>query len=216
GTGLASACHLVPLGSRAAAGVALVMVEPTAVTREGRISPGDMGIWSDDHIAPLARIARFVSSQGAVPGLQLAHAGRKGSCEPPWKGGAVLRGPGSGGWPIVAPSPIPFREGDPVPTPLDEAGLDRGLAPLPAAPPPPPRGGGRPPPRAGGGGGPRGPPPPLGAGPPPRPGGGLPRPGGPRGPRLPAARVPLAFEQPPHRPVRRQPGEPDAAAAQGQ
>jgi 2,4-dienoyl-CoA reductase-like NADH-dependent reductase (Old Yellow Enzyme family) len=122
--GLASDWHLVHLGSRAVGGVSLVVVEATAVTREGRISPGDLGIWADEHVEPLARIARFVSSQGAVPGIQLAHAGRKGSCEPPWKGGAVLRGPVSGGWPVVAPSPIPFREGDPVPTALDEAGLD--------------------------------------------------------------------------------------------
>jgi 2,4-dienoyl-CoA reductase-like NADH-dependent reductase (Old Yellow Enzyme family) len=79
--GLANDWHLVHLGSRAAGGVGLVMVEATAVTRDGRISPGDMGIWSDAHIEPLARIARFVESQGAVPGIQIAHAGRKASCE---------------------------------------------------------------------------------------------------------------------------------------
>jgi 2,4-dienoyl-CoA reductase-like NADH-dependent reductase (Old Yellow Enzyme family) len=122
--GLASDWHLVHLGSRAVGGVALVMVEATAVTRDGRISPGDMGIWGDQHIEPLARIARFVHSQGAVAGIQLAHAGRKASCEPPWKGGASLKTPEAGGWPVVGPSPIPFNEGDPVPIPLDEAGIE--------------------------------------------------------------------------------------------
>ena len=76
--GQANDWHLVHLGSRAAGGVALVMVEATAVTRDGRISPGDMGIWSDEHIEPLARIARFVRSQGAVPGIQLAPRGSQG------------------------------------------------------------------------------------------------------------------------------------------
>ena len=89
--GMASDWHLVHLGSRAAGGVALVMVEATAVTRDGRISPGDMGIWSDRHIEPLARIARFVHSQGAVAGIQLAHAGRKASCQQPWLGGAAIK-----------------------------------------------------------------------------------------------------------------------------
>ena len=122
--GLANDWHLVHLGSRAVGGVALVLVEATAVTRDGRISPGDMGIWSDDHIEPLARIARFVHSQGAVAGIQLAHAGRKASCDPPVKGGASLKTPEVGGWTVVGPSPIPFNEGDPIPVPLDEAGIE--------------------------------------------------------------------------------------------
>lgn len=122
--GLANDWHLVHLGSRAAGGVGLVVVEATAVTADGRITPGDMGIWTDKHIEPLARIARFVTSQGAVPGIQLAHAGRKASCEPPWLGGAVIRSPESGGWPVVGPSPIPFHDGDPVPIELDKAGID--------------------------------------------------------------------------------------------
>jgi 2,4-dienoyl-CoA reductase-like NADH-dependent reductase (Old Yellow Enzyme family) len=122
--GQASDWHLVHLGSRAVGGAALIVVEATAVTRDGRISAGDMGIWGDQHIEPLARIARFVHSQGAVAGIQLAHAGRKASCEPPWKGGASLKTPDVGGWPVVGPSPIPFNEGDPVPRPLDEAGID--------------------------------------------------------------------------------------------
>ncbi len=122
--GLANDWHLVHLGSRASGGVALVMVEATAITPEGRISPGDMGIWDDRHIEPLARIARFVDSQGAVPGIQLAHAGRKASCDLPWKGGARLKTPAEGAWTVVAPSPIPFSEGDPLPVALDEAGID--------------------------------------------------------------------------------------------
>ena len=122
--GMANDWHLVHLGSRAAGGVSLVMVEATAVTRDGRISPGDMGIWSDEHIEPLARIARFVESQGAVPSIQLAHAGRKASCDVPWRGGAPLA-PEDGGWrPVYGPSPIQFDERSPVPTPLDTSGID--------------------------------------------------------------------------------------------
>jgi 2,4-dienoyl-CoA reductase-like NADH-dependent reductase (Old Yellow Enzyme family) len=131
--GLASDWHLVHLGSRAVGGVALVMVEATAVTRDGRISAGDMGIWGEQHVEPLARIARFVHSQGAIAGIQLAHAGRKASCEPPWKGGASLKTPAAGGWTVVGPSPIPFNDGDPVPVPLDEAGIDGIVAAFEAA-----------------------------------------------------------------------------------
>ncbi len=122
--GMANDWHLVHLGSRAAGGVALVMVEATAVVPEGRITPGDMGIWDERHVEPLARIARFVQSQGAVAGIQLAHAGRKASCDLPWKGGARLKTQAEGGWTVVAPSPIPFSEGDPVPVPLNDAGID--------------------------------------------------------------------------------------------
>jgi 2,4-dienoyl-CoA reductase-like NADH-dependent reductase (Old Yellow Enzyme family) len=130
--GLASDWHLVHLGSRAVGGVALVMVEATAVTPEGRITPGDMGIWCEQHVEPLARIVRFVHAQGAVAGIQLAHAGRKASCDSPWKGGAVLA-PEAGGWAVVAPSPVPFNEGDPPPMPLDEAGIDALVAAFEAA-----------------------------------------------------------------------------------
>jgi 2,4-dienoyl-CoA reductase-like NADH-dependent reductase (Old Yellow Enzyme family) len=121
--GFVSDWHLVHLGSRAAGGVGLVFVEATAVTPDGRITPGDTGIWSDDHVEPLARIVRFVKSQGAAAAIQLAHAGRKASCDVPWRGGARLL-PERGGWPVVAPSLIPFNEGDPPPIELDHAGLD--------------------------------------------------------------------------------------------
>ena len=131
--GMASDWHLVHLGSRAAGGIGLVMVEATAVTREGRITPGDMGIWDDRHIEPLARIVRFVKSQGAVVGIQLAHAGRKASCDLPWKGGKSLKTPREGGWPVIGPSPIPFAEGDPVPVALVEAGIDGVVAAFDAA-----------------------------------------------------------------------------------
>src|SRR5438477_9197235 len=116
--GLANDWHLVHLGSRAVGGTALNFVEATAVTRDGRISPADMGIWGDEHVEPLARIARFVHSQGTVAGIQLAHAGRKASCEAPWKGGASLKTAAAGGWQVVGPSAVPFNEGDPVPVPL--------------------------------------------------------------------------------------------------
>ena len=122
--GFADDWHLVHLGSRAVGGAGLVMVEATAVTKDGRITPGDMGLWDDEHIAPLARIAAFLKRQGAVPGIQLAHAGRKASCDVPWKGGARLKTPVEGGWPVVGPSPFPFNEGDPPPVPLDTAGID--------------------------------------------------------------------------------------------
>jgi 2,4-dienoyl-CoA reductase-like NADH-dependent reductase (Old Yellow Enzyme family) len=131
--GFANDWHLVHLGSRAAGGAALVMVEATAVTRDGRITPGDMGIWDDRHVEPLARIATFVHSQGAVAGIQLAHAGRKASCDVPWKGGARLKTPDVGGWPVVAPSPVAFNEGDPLPHPLDSAGIDATVAAFEAA-----------------------------------------------------------------------------------
>ena len=122
--GFANDFHLVHLGSRAIGGVGLVMVEATAVTAEGRISPGDMGIWKDDHIEPLARIARFVEVQGAVSGIQLAHAGRKASCDVPWMGGNSLKTAAEGGWPVIGPSPLPFDAGDPIPAPLSEADIE--------------------------------------------------------------------------------------------
>jgi len=120
--GMANGWHLVQLGSRAAGGVSLVMVEATAVTPDGRISPGDLGIWTDAHAEPLARIARFIRFQGAAAGIRLAHAGRKASHDLPWHGGAALK-PGQGGSNVIAPSSIPFDDADPPPVALDEAGI---------------------------------------------------------------------------------------------
>jgi 2,4-dienoyl-CoA reductase-like NADH-dependent reductase (Old Yellow Enzyme family) len=131
--GLANDWHLVHLGSRAVGGAALVMVEATAVSRDGRISPGDMGIWSDAHVEPLARIARFVAAQGAVAGIQLAHAGRKASTDLPWKGGRGLLTPEAGGWTVVAPSPLPFSDSYPRPVALDEEGIAAVVADFAAA-----------------------------------------------------------------------------------
>jgi 2,4-dienoyl-CoA reductase (NADPH2) len=131
--GLADDWHLVHLGSRAVGGAGLVIVEATAVTRDGRITPGDMGIWDDRHIEPLARIARFLHREGAVAGIQLAHAGRKASCDLPWKGGARLKTPEQGGWPVVGPSPDPFHEGDLPSRELDEAGIEAIVAAFLAA-----------------------------------------------------------------------------------
>lgn len=112
--GLANSWHLVHLGSRAVGGAGLVMVEATAVSPEGRISPNDCGLWSDSHVAAFAPITSFITEQGAVPGVQLAHAGRKGSCAVPWQGGAPLDGT-AGGWQPLAPSAIPFDTGHPQP-----------------------------------------------------------------------------------------------------
>ena len=106
--------HVVHLGSRAVGGAGLLFVEATAVTAQGRITPGDMGIWDDRHIEPLARIASFLHRVGAVAGIQLAHAGRKASCRAPWEGGTRLNAD-EGGWDVVAPSAIPFRDTDPPP-----------------------------------------------------------------------------------------------------
>ena len=118
--GFAGDWHLVHLGSRAVGGAAAVIGEAAAVEPRGRISPNDLGIWKDEHIGGLARIARFVKQQGAVPGIHLAHAGRKASTEPPWKGGSAIP-PEAGGWQTVAPSAIPFRPSDPVPAELNTA-----------------------------------------------------------------------------------------------
>jgi len=117
--------HFVHLGARAVGGAGLVMVEATAVAPEGRITPGCLGLWSGKHIEPLARIAQFVKAHGAVAGIQIAHAGRKASAEVPWRGGAHLTDD-QGGWPILAPSAIPFG-GDltKVPRAMTEADIAR-------------------------------------------------------------------------------------------
>ncbi len=115
--GFANDWHLVHLGSRAVGGAGLVIQEATAVSPEGRISYADLGIWSDEHIAPLKRINSFIHEHGAVAGIQLAHAGRKASTERPWVGNSQIT-EGENSWQPVAPSAIPFRESDIAPHPL--------------------------------------------------------------------------------------------------
>jgi 2,4-dienoyl-CoA reductase-like NADH-dependent reductase (Old Yellow Enzyme family) len=118
--GFANDWHLVHLGSRAVGGAALVFTEAAGVTAEGRISPQDLGVYDDRHVEGLERIVRFVQSQGAAAGIQLAHAGRKASTARPWEGGrAVL--PADGGWEPVGPTGVPFTEGYPVPRALTTA-----------------------------------------------------------------------------------------------
>jgi 2,4-dienoyl-CoA reductase-like NADH-dependent reductase (Old Yellow Enzyme family) len=123
--GFANDWHLVHLGSRAVGGAGLIFTEAAAVTAEGRISPADLGIWKDEHIAPLRRITDFLHGQGAHAGIQLAHAGRKASTQVPWLGeGAVA--PDAGGWAeVFAPSAIPFAPNYPQPRELDAAGIAR-------------------------------------------------------------------------------------------
>jgi 2,4-dienoyl-CoA reductase-like NADH-dependent reductase (Old Yellow Enzyme family) len=121
--GFANDWHMVHLGSRAVGGAALVMTEAAAVQPWGRISPADLGIWRDDHIPMLARIFRFIEDHGAVPAMQLAHAGRKASTAAPWDGGGRVDEP-EGGWrPIFAPSAIPFSSSSITPESLDEHGI---------------------------------------------------------------------------------------------
>jgi len=105
--GIPNDWHLVHLGSRAVGGAGLVMAEATAVSPEGQISPNDLGIWNNKQLDAFGKIASFISSQGAVPGIQLAHAGRKASMSAPWLGDKLL-GTSNGGWETLAPSPIPF------------------------------------------------------------------------------------------------------------
>lgn len=113
--GFVNRWHLVHLGSRAVGGAALVFTEATAVSPEGRISPSDLGIYRDEHVAGLREIVDFIHEQGAVAGIQLAHAGFKASTAPPWEGGGPV-GPEHGGWTdVVAPSAVPFRDGWIVP-----------------------------------------------------------------------------------------------------
>lgn len=121
--GFANDWHLVHLGSRAQGGAGLVSMEAAAVTPEGRISPDDLGVWKDEHITNLSRIAEFVHSQGARAGMQLAHAGRKASTSSGFKPGPALVAPENGGWQPVGPSAIAFSPDYAVPTPLDLAGI---------------------------------------------------------------------------------------------
>jgi 2,4-dienoyl-CoA reductase-like NADH-dependent reductase (Old Yellow Enzyme family) len=119
--GLPTDWHLVHLGSRAVGGAGLVIVEATAVSPIGRISPGDSGIWSDAHAQAFKRITRFISEQGAVCGVQLAHAGRKASTELPWAGGGPLK---SGAWQTIGPSEILFDANYPPPREMSATEID--------------------------------------------------------------------------------------------
>lgn len=121
--GMPNDWHLVHLGSRAVGGAGLVIQEATAVLPEGRISPSDLGIWSDRHAEALGRIASFVKGQGAAAGIQIAHAGRKASTNLPWLGGKYVPSD-RGGWQPVAPSPVPFGPCCPIPRELSEAEIE--------------------------------------------------------------------------------------------
>jgi 2,4-dienoyl-CoA reductase-like NADH-dependent reductase (Old Yellow Enzyme family) len=124
--GFAGDWHLVHLGSRAAGGAGLVMTEATAVSPEGRISIDDLGIWKDDHIPGLQQITRFILQQGAVPGVQLAHAGRKSSRTSPWKGDRLLTEE-EGGWKTLGPSAVPFSGSYDTPLELSGEGIAKVL-----------------------------------------------------------------------------------------
>ncbi|MFC5282177.1 NADPH dehydrogenase NamA [Pedobacter alpinus] len=116
--GFADDWHLVHLGSRAVGGAGLIFTEAAAVSPEGRITPHDLGIWSDEHILQLKRITQFIDKQGAVAGIQLAHAGRKASHSEPWKGSDLILPEEENGWKRVAPSAISFKEGSLLPEEL--------------------------------------------------------------------------------------------------
>jgi 2,4-dienoyl-CoA reductase-like NADH-dependent reductase (Old Yellow Enzyme family) len=125
--GHATDWHLVHLGGLATGGAGVVCVEATAVVPEGRISPHDLGLWDDAHIPALRRITDFLTAQGAVPAIQLAHAGRKASTHRPWEGNGTVP-PDQGGWTPVAPSALRYSDRYPEVTALDPAGIDRVVA----------------------------------------------------------------------------------------
>ena len=130
--GLPDHWHLVHLGSRAVGGAGAVIAEATAVSAQGRISPGDTGLWNEAQLAAWQPIVAFIAAQGAVPGVQLAHAGRKASAQRPWEGGGSLAA-AQGAWTTVAPSAVPFDAGWHVPLALDAAGIRQVLADFRAA-----------------------------------------------------------------------------------
>lgn len=125
--GFANDWHLVHLGSRAVGGAALIIQEATAVSPEGRITPADLGIYKDEHVEKLQKIASFINQQGAVAGIQLAHAGRKASCALPWNGGKQLS-ENAGGWRTVAPSAVAFNSEDDIPKELNTNGIQKVIA----------------------------------------------------------------------------------------
>jgi len=122
--GFATDWHFVHLGTRAVGGAGIVFTEAAAVSPEGRISDADLGIWKEAHVAGLARITAFIKAQGAVPGIQLAHAGRKAGTEKPWLGGQQLPA-GDRGWTAVGPGALPFRADDRPPTAATQADIDK-------------------------------------------------------------------------------------------
>jgi 2,4-dienoyl-CoA reductase-like NADH-dependent reductase (Old Yellow Enzyme family) len=125
--------HFVHLGSRAVGGAGLVLTEATAVLPEGRISPQDLGIWSDKHVEPLARVVRFIHEQGSAAGMQLAHAGRKASTYRPWEGNSAVP-ESEGGWKkVVAPSALRFTDNYPMPQALTNDGIREIVAAFAAA-----------------------------------------------------------------------------------
>ena len=115
--------HFTHLATRAVGGAGLILAEATAVSPEGRISPADLGLWNERQQEAFSRITRFLTEQGTVPGIQLAHAGRKASTDRPWLGGAPVS-PADGGWRPVAPSAIPFADDHPVPEELPVERID--------------------------------------------------------------------------------------------
>ncbi len=123
--GFANNWHLVHLGSRAVGGAGLIITEATAVSPEGRISYGDLGIYNDEHILKLKEITDFIHEQGAIAGIQLAHAGRKASQDLPWNGGKQIPSTDKNGWQTVAPSPIAFEDSPEAPLELDKAGIEK-------------------------------------------------------------------------------------------
>ena len=130
--GFANDWHLVHLGSRAVGGAGLVIQEATAISAEGRITPSDAGLYKDEHVEKWHSIVQFIHQQGAVAGIQLAHAGRKASCAEPWNGGHQLKAK-AGGWKTVSPSAIAFNAEDDVPDALDGDGILKVIADFKAA-----------------------------------------------------------------------------------
>lgn len=122
--GYANEWHFVHYATRAVGGVGTIIQEATAVLSEGRITYGDLGLWEDEQIAHLARITSLISNRGAVPGIQLAHAGRKASCDLPWNGGEQLQS-GINSWETYSASPIPFHKGDNLPIELSKEEIDK-------------------------------------------------------------------------------------------
>jgi 2,4-dienoyl-CoA reductase-like NADH-dependent reductase (Old Yellow Enzyme family) len=130
--GFANDWHLMHLGSRATGGAALIIQEATAVAPEGRISPGDLGLWKDEHIEKMQAINQFILSQNAIPGIQLAHAGRKASFSEPWNGNKKLN-ENNGGWQTCAPSAVGYYSNEKPPVDLDKTGIQKVISDFKAA-----------------------------------------------------------------------------------